>query len=287
MSKLTIDDELWGRITDYYMQHSSTETIEEFGLSLSTFNRLLKKHNFKKPKNLVYQHRNYDVIKSEEYQTNRKVKNLERFGYVSNLNTPEVMKKAHSLEAETKRSKSKSEYYKKAKEEDPNYWDSRNIKSAKTKLERYGDPNYNNSDKNYETNLANHNGKYFSGVMKYKFNNELFDSLPELALYIYAKDHNETIIRLPKIFYFDFNGKQHKFLVDFMYNDQYVEIKGDHFFKEDGTMQNPFDHSEDPLSEAKHQCGLNNNVKFWRSKDYKFAIDYFNENYNKEDFLND
>ena len=47
---------------------------------------------------------------------------------------------------------------------------------------------------------------------------------------------------------------------DFKIGDKCFEIKGDHFFKEDGTMQNPYDHSQDLLYEAKHQCMLKNHV---------------------------
>ena len=39
---------------------------------------------------------------------------------------------------------------------------------------------------------------------------------------------------------------------DFLVDGHYVEIKGDHFFKKDGTMQNPYDHRQDGLYEAKH-----------------------------------
>ena len=41
-------------------------------------------------------------------------------------------------------------------------------------------------------------------------------------------------------------------LPDFKLNDKFVEPKGAHFFKEDGTMQNPFDHTQDAHYEAKH-----------------------------------
>lgn len=53
-------------------------------------------------------------------------------------------------------------------------------------------------------------------------------------------------------------------------------------------MCNPFDHSQDALYEAKHQCMLNNNVRILKEIDYKFAIDYFNtKQYNINDFIVD
>lgn len=56
------------------------------------------------------------------------------------------------------------------------------------------------------------------------------------------------------------DGKEHFYMPDFKVRDELIEIKGDHFFKEDGTMQNPYDHSQDGLYEAKHQCMIKNNV---------------------------
>lgn len=113
---------------------------------------------------------------------------------------------------------------------------------------------------------------------------EQFDSFPELAVYMYAVDHNEPIkhntIRLP----YEYDSKIHYYFPDFEYKGQLLEIKGDHFFDENGILCNPFDRSKDPLFAAKYKCMIDNNVTIWRSKDYQFAIDYFNSKYNKEDF---
>ena len=51
----------------------------------------------------------------------------------------------------------------------------------------------------------------------------------------------------------------------------YFEIKGDHFFKDknyNNKMICPFDHSQDALYEAKHQCMLKNNVIIITSTEY-------------------
>ena len=50
-------------------------------------------------------------------------------------------------------------------------------------------------------------------------------------------------------------------------------------------MQNPFDNSQDALYEAKHQCGLQNNVQFWRSAEYEKYLQYFLENYDVADYI--
>ena len=78
---------------------------------------------------------------------------------------------------------------------------------------------------------------------------------------------------------------EHYYIPDFEINGRLVEIKGDQFFKEDGTMQCPFDHNYDGQVEAKHQCMLNNNVLIIRSSEYKVAVDYFNSKYTKNDYL--
>ena len=68
---------------------------------------------------------------------------------------------------------------------------------------------------------------------------------------------------------------------DFIVEGQIIEIKGDHFFKEDGTMQNPFDHSQDGLYEAKHQCMLKNNVKIIKASQMKDILKYIHKTYGK------
>ena len=95
----------------------------------------------------------------------------------------------------------------------------------------------------------------------YAFNEQHFDSLPELAVYIYCIDHQIDICRNTTIkFKYEFDGSIHYYFPDFIINNKLVEVKGDHFFKEDDTMCNPFDSSQDELYEAKHQCMIINNV---------------------------
>ena len=50
-------------------------------------------------------------------------------------------------------------------------------------------------------------------------------------------------------------------------------------------MQNPFDHSQDGLYEAKHQCMLKNNIKILKSNEYNAYIRYVESAYGKK-FLN-
>lgn len=147
-------------------------------------------------------------------------------------------------------------------------------KRAQTNIERYG------VDCFFKT-LDFHKKAY----KHYIYNDQSFDSLPELAVWIYCIDNGIEVKRNPCYFDYSFEGKNHRYFPDFEINGQLVEIKGDHFFKENGTMQNPFDNSQDALYEAKHQCGLQNNVQFWRSAEYEKYLQYFIENYDVADYI--
>ena len=81
---------------------------------------------------------------------------------------------------------------------------------------------------------------------------------------------------------YEFNGKNHIYEPDFLIKGKLIEIKGDQFFKDDGTMQNPWDHSQDALYEAKHQCMLRNMVEIWKSNDYKKYLMYIKSTYGKD-----
>ena len=118
---------------------------------------------------------------------------------------------------------------------------------------------------------------------KYQYDGLMFDSSIEIAYYIYMKDHKTEILRANTSFQYEFDGKIWHYIPDFYLPqlDQYVEIKGDHFFKEDGTMQNPYDHSLDPLYEAKHQCMLANNVKIIKVSEMKDVLEYICSKYGK------
>ena len=128
------------------------------------------------------------------------------------------------------------------------------------------------------------NPEYRKQVQKrYKYNNFTFDSLPELAIYIWCKDHNIDFQYQPNItFEYEFDGKYHIYEPDFLIEGKLIEIKGDQFFKDDGTMQNPWDHSQDALYEAKRQCMLKNMVEIWKSKDYKKYLRYITHTYGKD-----
>ena len=133
-----------------------------------------------------------------------------------------------------------------------------------------------------ENPMQNHDVR-LKQQQKYKFQNVAFDSAPELAFYIWLSDNNIKFEYQPNItFEYEFEGKKHFYMPDFLVEDQLVELKGNHFLNEDGTWRNPYDSSQDGLFEAKHQCLIKNNVKILYSDDYKKYLDYIDDKYGKE-----
>lgn len=134
----------------------------------------------------------------------------------------------------------------------------------KTCLERYGVESYAQSD-DYKNKV---HSKYF-------FNERYFDSMPEIAMYIYLKEHAIQFEYKPAVdLWYVHDNRSHRYFPDFEVDGILIELKGQQFLKDDGTWQNPYDHSQDALYEAKHQCALQNNVKILYSSDYKKYVDY-------------
>ena len=125
---------------------------------------------------------------------------------------------------------------------------------------------------------------------KYWYDGRYFGSFAEIALYIWLKDNKIDFEYQPNVsFSYSCDGKTHTHHPDFRINGQLIEIKGDQFFKEDGTMRCPWKGKDwtdedkervDRMYEVKHQCMLQNNVKILRFNDYKKYLDYVRLKYN-------
>lgn len=161
--------------------------------------------------------------------------------------------------------------------------------TRQTNLEKYG-VEYtfqvdNFREKSKQTWFENY-GMYHAPRKLYYHNNYYFDSLPELALYLYAKTNDEEITRLPCKFSYKVGGKTYNYYPDFRYKGKLIEIKGNQFLAEDGTWQNPYNHTLDYLMEAKRQCALQHNVEIWYQEDYLVYLEWFkNKGYKKENFI--
>ena len=105
-----------------------------------------------------------------------------------------------------------------------------------------------------------------------------FDSIPEFAVYLYCTYFGIPIIRNPGISfdYIDIKGISHKTYPDFIINGKLIEIKGAHFFKEDGTMYLPYRNKEwsdeeykyqSSIYESKRKCLINNGVLIYKDSD--------------------
>lgn len=115
---------------------------------------------------------------------------------------------------------------------------------------------------------------------KYRFAGMNFDSMPEIAFYIYLKDHNIEFEYQPNVsFKYEDDKKTRSYQPDFLVEGTYVEIKGKQFFDESGKMINPYDESQNKRYESKHLCMIENHVKI--ITDYKKYIDYVDEKYGR------
>lgn len=153
-------------------------------------------------------------------------------------------------------------------------------KSKATKAKRYGDENYNNRDKFRETCFERYGTK---GIVhkapKYMLNGEGFDSSWEVAYYIWLVDQKKSFVFHPKngIYYTDSNGKEHWYYPDFLVDGRYVEIKGDHLYR-NGFLTSP---SGKLIYYAKTKCYKDNGVQILTYDSIKPIIDYVIDRYGK------
>ena len=101
------------------------------------------------------------------------------------------------------------------------------------------------------------------------YDNNYFDSSWEVEFWKYCKLNGKNISRNVKVFKYNYLNVEHYCIPDFEVDGTLVEIKGNQFLKKDGNWQNPFDHSQDDLYEAKHKCLLENNVNILYLSDLK------------------
>lgn len=130
----------------------------------------------------------------------------------------------------------------------------------------------------------------------YERNGVNFDSKPEIAYYVWLTDNEIRFEYHPKdVLEYKFEGVSRRYFPDFKVFDgdsfMYVEIKGDQFFRSDGTMYCPYrsskwsDSDYDAVCrayEAKHQYMLSLGVVIMREKDYMKYLDYVSAKYGPE-----
>ena len=162
--------------------------------------------------------------------------NIRRYGCINPTKNPEVIKKIRKT-SNSKESK---------------------LKRILTNRLRFG----------YDYPQCDPNREFLFKKIFYK--NIWFDSSWEILFYDFLLNNDIAFIYHPKHFFdYIFENIKHKYYPDFYLIEyhQFIELKGDHFFTNDGKMINPYDRSQDNIYEAKHQCMIKNNVKIFKEKD--------------------
>lgn len=123
------------------------------------------------------------------------------------------------------------------------------------------------------------NGKL---MVKYEYNNERFMSLPELAFYIWLKQHKVEFEYQCKPLFYEKNGVIKQYIPDFKVKGRYVEIKGPFFIK-DNHLWDPF---EKRFNIEKEQCMIKNNVYVMTEDKYNIFVNWLKKHYGNEFILN-
>lgn len=309
--KVQVDIELFKK---YYIEQNLPirKCADLLGVSISTINRCINNENIRKSKDLIYSSvvntniERYGVAnvgQSEEIKQKIKQTCLEVYG-VDNPAKAEITKQkaketclarygvAYTTVVPEFRAKMKQTNLEKYGGVSAFCSQQVRDKRDKTNLKKYGVKNQFERDEIKEQVKQTNLERY--GVInpfqstdfkskawkKYTYNGIRFDSTWELALYIFAIDHCEPIIREPKRFKYEVAGKMHYYTPDFLYNDELVDIKGTHLIK-DGCVIDPYGHLDEQELLAKNICITENNVKLMTYEDISFALEYINTVYGK------
>lgn len=158
-------------------------------------------------------------------------------------------------------------------------------KSKVTKLRKYGDANYVNLDKIKETNLERHGVEFFCikeecfAKKRYFYDNLYFDSSWELAFYFYLKTNNVSFLyHQIKIEYY-IRDKKHLYFPDFEIDGVLYEIKGDQFFRADGTMFDPSNPEKNYIAIEKQRLMKRLGVIIISKQEIKKYLDFCKEHH--------
>lgn len=219
-----------------------------------------------------------EYFSSEEVQERTKKTSMERYGYDNPGKAPQFIEKGKQTQFERY----------------GNYFAATEEGQAKI---REG------NQRKYGVDNVMHLPEYVALTnAKYYYDNNCFDSKPELAFYVYHKEFlNENIERCPLIIpYINyFNDKEHKYLPDFRIGDKLIEIKGTDLIDKETGHWIPYerDLKECQTEEekqallcqyhSKQLCAEANNVIVFTNKDKEVleAITWVRSNKGKN-FLN-
>lgn len=122
----------------------------------------------------------------------------------------------------------------------------------------------------------------------YTYNDLTFDSSWELAYYIWLTDNKINFVYHPETFFnYSVDNEIHRYFPDFIVDNEYIEIKGEQFFKENNMVypyiKNNMKYTK--LLESKYECMKQNNVKILRINELRNVLYYVQKTYGK-DYLN-
>ena len=274
----------------YYEKHSKVETCEHFNITARTFAKLLKENNYKKPQSLIKALMKQTIAQDPELWNKRQEKtnktkinkygSLDKAYHESWLKGKQTKKTLYGNENYNNRDKYKETCLEKFGCENP--FQNEQIKTlcnTKETIEKANKSRAKTFKTKYNVEFVGQLPQSHENYL-YNYDNTYFDSSWELALWIYAKDHNEEIIRLPQTIYFDYNNTKHSYSPDFLYKGALIEIKGGQFLK--GTeLYNPY-HDNTEIDKIKTKLIKEYDIQIWSQTKIKPFLDYIKTTYGKD-----
>lgn len=305
MKATLVTDEMELQIVEFYKNNAARETAKYFHIRPSRLNEILAKHNIERHAAIktelseeqiktllkdyseksdlaickeyhIYKKRLYEILTQNNVQRHSVTENksLGSQTVISEDTAKRIIEyyAEHSITAVCREFSTNSERITKI-------------------LAEHGVPLHNDAEwaaiksKNQSAGLLKYNAENTEkrkphGRIIYIYDEEYFDSSWELALWIYATDHNEPIERSPIRLDYSVDGKKRVYFPDFRYKGKLVEIKGDHMIK-DNKLCSTWRGCDSKQIAAKQNCISDNNVELWPYAKVKFALDYIAETYGK------
>lgn len=173
-------------------------------------------------------------------------------------------------------------------------------KKAKTVLKHFGvdvpfkselvkEKSRNTIMKKYGVDCIQKSSEFQSSIRhRYRYDNVFFDSKYELYFYIYHKVIMKNDIQRGIRFPYEYNGEINYYFCDFLLNNENIEIKGNHMFR-DGKLYFPYKNSENWQEkqnkwDAKSKCMKQNKVRvvLTESDEMKKVVSKVNEVFGKD-----
>lgn len=257
-----------------FLEKCNKTKLERFGtLSISMLPEIkekLKRAHLKKY-GVVHSSKS-DIVKAKIAKTN-----LERYGYTAAVKSEKVRKKlSEAMKANfSDKEKHKQIIEKREKTSIQRYGYSAAIKrvEARKRISGIMTAHFSNPkrkkeilEKRYKTNLKRYGISGGAITYRYIYKNIKFDSSWEIAFYCYNLSLSRPIKRCTKFFEYEFEGVSHNYFPDFEIEDKIFEVKGDHFFNDEGLMICPFDRTKDGIFQAKQQCRITPALDYMENK---------------------